>query len=84
MTDPRAYYPEDRSQRWRKDGNDVSGWGWVLIIVAVIVVLLAVAWVTSGRSRPRGEHSPGMTDVEKDDAMRQNQRRQQGAGGGFI
>ena len=57
---------------------------WVLIILAVVVVVLVLAWVTSGRAKARGGYTPGMSDAEKDDAMRQNQRRQQGAGGGFF
>ena len=57
---------------------------WVLIVLAVLVLLLILAWVTSGRAKGRTGHSAGMSDTEKDDAMRQNQRRQQGAGGGIF
>jgi hypothetical protein len=56
---------------------------WILLIVAVVVILAVIAWVSSGRAKPRSGYSAQMSDVEKDDAMRQNQRWQQGAGGGF-
>jgi hypothetical protein len=54
---------------------------WVLLIIAVIVVLFILAWVTSGRAKGRSGYTQQLTDTDKDDAMRQNQRRQQGGGG---
>ena len=62
----------------------MNGWALVLTVLAVVAVLVALAWWSSGRAGAGRDRSRPMSEVEKDDAMRQNQRRQQGAGGGLF
>lgn len=54
-----------------------------LVLIAVIAVLFALAWWSSGRSRPLRGRRRHMTDTEKDAFQGYAQRHSHNSGGGF-
>ena len=53
----------------------MPGWGWALIVVAVVVVLAALAWV--GRSKQRKKHLEGRFGPEYERSVRTTGDRKQ-------
>ncbi|MGZ4459751.1 MAG: hypothetical protein ACXVWU_04500 [Nocardioides sp.] len=63
---------------------DVSGWLVTAVVAGVVVVLFALAWWSSGRSKPLGRGRAEMSQTEKDYLVEGSNRRAGQFGGNGL